>query len=442
MSRARIAARDIGPPGIGAESSTDVTAVRDLFRSLIPNHVWERVCTSTRVFVAAHRELHRLPFELLVTDTKDGKPVLWLDNGPPISYVPSGTALRWMRGRAAEIAGAEASIDLLAVGDPGHRDETAPVPEQGVLVLEVDPDGEGARVGLQPVDVLTSYDGKPLADDTTLRDLRVAVDAALKAGERPPERIPVEVWRGGIALRVEVWPGLLGIKVASGAARGAHEASLDRTGDAQRFVHKHDLERIRHLPQLRGARAEAEAIASEFRAKQARAELLLGPDATEPAVFDLAAKAKYLHFACHGIAEEYAGQSLSLLVLSQPERVLPGDDGLLKLGDLLHHWRGRLSSCRLVVLSACRTNVGPTLRDEAPQALPIGFLFAGVPSVISSLWAVDDASTRELMTDFYGRLLAGEKDKLAAFTAAKKALRAKYPDPFHWAPFLYIGSPE
>ena len=74
--------------------------------------------------------------------------------------------------------------------------------------------------------------------------------------------------------------------------------------------------------------------------------------------------------------------------------------------------------------------------------MPIGFLFAGAPAVISSLWAVDDASTKELMTDFYSRLLAGETDQLAAFTAAKKALRAKYPHPFHWAPFLYIGSPN
>jgi CHAT domain-containing protein len=46
------------------------------------------------------------------------------------------------------------------------------------------------------------------------------------------------------------------------------------------------------------------------------------------------------------------------------------------------------------------------------------------------------------MTEFYGRLLAGETDKLAAFTAAKKALRSKHPDPFHWAPFLYMGAPE
>ena len=187
------------------------------------------------------------------------------------------------------------------------------------------------------------------------------------------------------------------------------------------------------------------SIAAVFASKQRATRSLLGAEATESAVFDLAAKAKYVHFACHGIAEEYAGQSLSMLVLSQPEHVLPGDDGLLKLGDLLQGWRGRLASCRLVVLSACRTNVGPTNRDDAPQALPIGFLFAGVPSVISTLWAVDDASTRELMTDFYRRITdaaAGETDKLAAFTAAKKALRQKYPDPFHWAPFLFMGSPE
>jgi CHAT domain-containing protein len=159
-------------------------------------------------------------------------------------------------------------------------------------------------------------------------------------------------------------------------------------------------------------------------------------------VFAGAARAKYLHFACHGVAEEYAGSSRSMLVLSLPPRVRAGDDGRLELGDLLHDWRGRLASCRLVVLSACHTNVGPTLRDEAPQALPIGFMFAGVPSVISSLWAVDDASTRELMVDFYGRMLDGEQDKLQALTAARKALRRKYADPFHWAPFLFIGSPD
>ena len=295
---------------------------------------------------------------------------------------------------------------------------------------------------VQPGDVLVSYDQHSLADDKALRDARMATERAIEDKQRDGSPIPLGVWRRGASLALEAKPGQLGIQVGAGRARSAFEASLGGEKQMERITRSGDLERIRKLSPLRGARDEAQAIDAAFTAKHGKAKLLLGADATEPAVFDLAGKAKYLHFACHGIAEEYAGQSLSMLVLSQPEHVLPGDDGLLKLGDLFNAWRGRLASCRLVVLSACQTNVGPTLRDEAPQALPIGFLFAGAPAVISTLWPVDDASTKELMTDFYGRLLAGETDQLAAFTAAKKALRSKYPDPFHWAPFLYVGAPE
>lgn len=414
----------------------------ELFASLIPPAVWDRVRKSRRVFVAAHRDLHRVPFEMLVTSSKDGKPSYWLDEGPPISYVPSGTMLHWLRERAKEGADDATSLDLLAIGDPSALDAEPPIPEQGVFVLEVNDGGEGARIGLRPGDVLTSYDTQPLVDDRALRDVRMETEKAIEDEKRGDAPIPIGVWRRGNALTLDARPGPLGIEVGPGKARAAFEASLDSEARLERITRAGDLERLRSLPPLVGAREETEAIEKVFAGRKAKTKRLLGAEATEPAVFDLAAKAKYLHFACHGIAEEYAGQSLSMLVLSQPRDVLPGDDGLLKLADLWHTWRGRLSSCRLVVLSACRTNVATTQRDEAPQALPLGFFYAGVPSVISSLWAVDDRSTRDLMTDYYGRLLAGETDKLKAFADAKKALRAKFPDPFHWAPFLFLGAPE
>ncbi|MGB3969042.1 MAG: tetratricopeptide repeat protein [Planctomycetota bacterium] len=418
------------------------TPSTELFMSLMPAPLWERVRKCSRVFVAAHRRLHHLPFELLVTAAKDGKPTYWLDDGPPISYVPSGTLLHWLRQRPGATSDDGTSLDLLAVGDPGKLDAAPEVPLEGVFVAKVNDNGEGARLGLQPGDVLISYDGQPLTDDKSLRDVRMSTEKAIEDGRRGKTPIPIGVWRRGSTVKVEANPGALGIEVGKGKARAAFEASLGSDAWLERIKRAGDLERIRHLSPLRGARAETEAIEKMFADKKAKTRRLLGAEATETAVFDLASEAKYLHFACHGLAEEYAGQSLSMLVLSLPQHVLPGDDGLLKLSDLWNNWRGRLSSTHLVVLSACRTNVGPTGRDEAPQALPIGFFFAGVPSVISSLWAVDDQSTRELMTDFYGRLLAGETDKLAAFTAAKKALRAKYPDPFHWAPFLFLGAPE
>lgn len=421
------------PDGVG-ESHAAVTASRELFAALVPPALWERVRGCKRVFVAAHGELHRLPFELLVTAGSDGAPVHWLDAGPPTAYVPSGSVLHWLRQRTAEVRDDATSLDLLAVGDPGAVG-LAPTPADGALVIAVSADGPGARAGLHVGDVVLDYDGQAITDDRTLRDARVRTEAAIEDGTRAADSIPLEVWRRGERVTLRVRPGLLGVEVARGKAGSA-------VATADGVVRSGEIERLRQLPPLHGARAETEAIGAVF-AKHGRAsEQLLGGEATEPAVFDLAAKAKYLHFACHGVAEEYAEQSLSMLVLSPPSLVLPGDDGLLQLTDLLQSWRGRLASCRLVVLSACRSNVGPTFRDDAPQALPVGFLFAGAPAVISSLWAVDDASTRELMVDFYSRLLGGEIDQLAAFTAAKRTLRAKFPDPFHWAPFLYLGSPE
>ena len=43
--------------------------------------------------------------------------------------------------------------------------------------------------------------------------------------------------------------------------------------------------------------------------------------------------------------------------------------------------------------------------------------------MVASLWRVDDASAAELMSAFYQRLATGEGETLAAFNAARKALR-------------------
>ena len=84
--------------------------------------------------------------------------------------------------------------------------------------------------------------------------------------------------------------------------------------------------------------------------------------------------------------------------------------------------------------------------DEAPTALPIGFLYAGASSVVASLWNVNDESTARLMAEFYGRLIqdgsARTQDRLRALHDAKRALRASRLSPYHWAPFLYFGSPD
>ncbi|MBL9077178.1 MAG: tetratricopeptide repeat protein [Planctomycetes bacterium] len=422
-------------PGEVATTAGGARACGALFAALVPAPLWTRLRQLDTVHVAAHRELHRLPFEALVTGSGPDGPVHWLDEGPAIAYVPSGSMLRWLRDRAQAANDDATHLDLLAVGDPSAVPEAdGPMPN-GALVLAVDPQGNGARAGLRAHDVVTAYDAQPVTDDRSLRDLRAATSAAIEDGIRADGPIRLAIWRHGESIELTIANGTMGIEVARGSASTARpgDRGLQRTGSIQ------DLGK---LPPLAGARAEADAVASLFADHGLRAVKLLGSTATEPAVFEHAAQAKYVHFACHGIAEEYAGQSFSLLLLARPITPLPGDDGLLQLRELLGPWRGRLASSRLVVLSACRTNVGPTLRDEAPQALPIGLMFAGAASVVSSLWAVDDASTRELMTDFYRRLLADGAGRLPALHAAKRALRERHRHPYHWAPFCFLGSTD
>jgi len=193
------------------------------------------------------------------------------------------------------------------------------------------------------------------------------------------------------------------------------------------------------LPALPGTRREVESIRATR--KSDRFLALLGERANEPELFRLAPKARILHLATHQLVDESEGGSFSRLALTAPAKPTPDNDGFLSLYELIGHWRDRLSACELVVLSACETHKGPLQRDEGPYALPVGFLYAGTPRVIASLWRVDDQSTADLFSDFYKRLAAG-KSKLEAFTEARKALRKKYPQPYFWAPFIYIGDPR
>ena len=178
--------------------------------------------------------------------------------------------------------------------------------------------------------------------------------------------------------------------------------------------------------------------------------------ATTTAIKTALPQAVIAHFSCHGTAN-----------LNEPlNSGLVMSDGLLTLKDIFALNLAKSGGLRLAILSACETGIqGLDNADEA-ISLPTGLLQAGVAAVISSLWSVDDRSTRILLTRFYD---LWRKDNLEPAEALRHAQfwmrdtssqqKAKYfqkthPDlfqalillppnhfahPFHWAAFSYTG---
>jgi len=94
-----------------------------------------------------------------------------------------------------------------------------------------------------------------------------------------------------------------------------------------------------------------------------------------------------------------------------------------------------------VVLSACRTALGPDVRGEGLVGLTRGFWYAGAPRVVASLWDVRDQATAELMRRFYRGLLKDGLRPAAALRAAQVSMRRqeRWASPYYWAGFVLQG---
>ncbi|MCB0836465.1 MAG: CHAT domain-containing protein, partial [Bacteroidetes bacterium] len=96
---------------------------------------------------------------------------------------------------------------------------------------------------------------------------------------------------------------------------------------------------------------------------------------------------------------------------------------------------------QMVVLSACESGTGYLQRAEGVMSLGRAFSYAGVPSIIASLWKVGDKSTSEMMVSFYQNLLLG-KTKDESLRNAKMDYLKEHPSeahPYYWAPFIVMG---
>jgi CHAT domain-containing protein/tetratricopeptide (TPR) repeat protein len=180
------------------------------------------------------------------------------------------------------------------------------------------------------------------------------------------------------------------------------------------------------LSPLNFARKEVQTIAQLFNSQP-----LLGKTATETSVWSKATQSGILHLAVHG---EYNTNNALFSAIR-----LAGDtenDGRLEVHEV--YGLDLTTTTNLVVLSACQTNIGKLSQGDEVVGLNRAFLYAGTPTVIASLWNVDDAATGLLMEKFYTHWQAG-MSKAEALKQAQIEVRKDYPHPYFWAAFSLTG---
>jgi len=178
---------------------------------------------------------------------------------------------------------------------------------------------------------------------------------------------------------------------------------------------------------------EIESIAAFF---EKDTDIYLREKATEENVKEnnRLSEYRYIHFACHGLVDEENPEKSSLVLTLDNSS---GEDGFLQASEI----SAMKLNADLAVLSACQTGLGKLVRGEGMIGLSRAFMYAGVPSVVVSLWSVSDLSTSMLMNRFYENLTQKGLSKTEALQMAQISMikDKNYSHPFFWAPFILTG---
>ena len=148
---------------------------------------------------------------------------------------------------------------------------------------------------------------------------------------------------------------------------------------------------------------------------------------------------RVLHLATHAYVPASAPEAASVILSLVDERgkKQPGYLGLAEIHQL------KLNA-DLVTLSACETGIGKDVDGEGLVGLARGFMYAGTPRVVASLWKVEDVPTAKLMSGFYDSMFNGDLTAAAALRKAqldmyKNAASQQKREPYYWAAFMFQG---
>ncbi|MEN1783695.1 MAG: CHAT domain-containing protein [Bacteroidota bacterium] len=176
-----------------------------------------------------------------------------------------------------------------------------------------------------------------------------------------------------------------------------------------------------NLPKLGFSDAEVSQIGTMYKGAS-----LLYDKATKRSVLEAIFQYKMVHLSTHADIAEDGNHWIAFA------------DNKLFLDEIY----ATINQAEMVVLSACNTGLGKVQKGEGVMSLARGFFHSGAQSVVSSLWAINDKASKDLMVDFYSGLEKG-LTKSAALRSAKLRFIEKHREigipPAYWASLIVIG---
>lgn len=179
-----------------------------------------------------------------------------------------------------------------------------------------------------------------------------------------------------------------------------------------------------------GVKDEVKNISEIFESNK-----LMDKEATEKAFKKEASKYGILHLAMHTIVNDEFPMFSKLIFYQNDDTE---EDGLLNTYEIFD----LKLNAELAVLSACNTGYGKLRSGEGIISLARGFIYAGVPSIVMTLWPIEDHATSDLMKLFYENIAAGMRKHDALkkaridFLQSADQLRSH---PHFWGSIVPIG---
>jgi CHAT domain-containing protein/Tfp pilus assembly protein PilF len=179
-----------------------------------------------------------------------------------------------------------------------------------------------------------------------------------------------------------------------------------------------------------GALEEVKRVSAIYKGK-----VEIGRMATEAMFKSEAPNYNILHLSAHTIIDNENPMYSKLAFTPEIDKK---EDGLLNTYELFN----MNLNAELAILSACNTGSGKLQAGEGILSIARGFFYAGVPSVVMTLWSVEDNSSALLMELFYKHLTEGLAKDEALRQAKLDYLKqsdqlTSYP--YYWAGYVNIG---